>query len=369
MKKSLRDVQSVLIIGTENIIVLPVARSLGRLMPQAKLFTQSPISNRRPAWAASKFIDDCHYFYTKGDSNVLQELLTCIKSTNADLVLPADENYVRFMAKYKHIIKKHVFVPPLPSPQQFDQLVPKDKMNEFLKKNHLPHPNNYRLDDPKLHNWDIASAPLFLKSVRGSSGTGMQKIHDLDELYKISVNLNPNNFFIQEEIKGEIIDCSFLAIDGEIKAYSIQKNLTKNGYNFSTSMEFVRHDQVYNTTREVVERSGYSGLANLDFYIDKNDGQPKLIDFNARFWVSVLGSKAAGIDFAELYCLAALGHPIKKTNYEQCIYLMGKSAIEHHKKQLVNPFLWNSPKRIYTDLWDRVTDPEPELIRFMGRKS
>lgn len=369
MKKSLRDIQSVLILGTENIIVLPVARALGRLMPHAKIFTQSPIKIGRPVWGSSKYIDDYHYFYTTGNSNNLQELIKCIEYTQADIVLPADENYVRFMTEFQDTIKKYTAIPPLPSPKQFDQLVPKDKLNEFLKDNNLPHANNYRLDDPSLCEWDINSTPLFLKSTRGSSGTGMKKVNDLNELHEIIKNLNPTNYFLQEEIGGEIIDCSFLAIEGDIKAYSIQKNLTKNGYNFSTAMKFIYHSEIYNTTRQVAERSGYSGLANLDFCLDTKDGLPKLIDFNARFWVSLLGSKAAGIDFTELYCLAALDHPIQNRTYKECIYLMGKSAINYHKEKILSPFYKHYAIKTHTDLWDRITDPEPDIIRFMGERS
>lgn len=366
MIKSLRDVQSVLILGTENIIVLPVIRALGRIMPQTKIFTLSPASNDRPAWASSKFIADHYYFFTTKKREKLRELINCIDLTKADIVIPADENYVRFMSEFQDTIKKHSLVPPLPSPEKFDRLVPKDKLNEFLIEKDLPHANNYRFDDPALHNWDIESTPLLLKSVRGSSGTGMRKISSITELHEITQNLNPQKYFFQEEIAGEIIDCSFFAIEGEIKAYSIQKNLSKEGFNFSTAMEFINHKQVYKTTRKVVKESGYSGLANLDYCVDENDGQPKLIDFNARFWVSLSGSTAAGIDFTELYCLAALGHSIGGRKFKECIYLMGRSAMEHHKEKVKNLFSERSSSDIHTDLWERITDPEPEILRFMN---
>lgn len=366
MKKSLRDIQSVLILGTENIIVLPVIRALGRLMPHAKIFTQSPISYGRPAWAASKYIADHYYFYTTEESDYLREAISCIKQTQADIVIPADENYVRWMAKYTDIIKEYSFVPPLPTPTQFDQLVPKDKLNEFLIDNNLPHANNYRLDDPKLHNWNIKTTPLFLKPSRGSSGTGIKKISSRKELHEITQELNPEKYFLQKEIEGNIIDCSFLAIDGIIKAYTIQKNLAKEGYNFSTALEFIHHKKLYQITRKVVERSGFSGLANLDYFLDKKDGHPKLIDFNARFWVSILGSKAAGIDFTELYCLSALGQPVSRCEFKNCIYLMGRNSINHHKKKVMNPFSKHSIIPTHTDFWDRITDPEPEIIWLMN---
>lgn len=371
MKKSLRDVQSVLILGTESIIVLPVARALGQLMPHAKLFTQSPIKNGRPAWASSKYITDHYYFYNTGEADKLREVITCIEQTQADIVIPADENYVRCIANNIDIIKKYTLVPPLPSTMQFDQLVPKNKLNDFLIDHNLPHAHNYRLDDPKLDNWNIDATPLILKSVRGSSGTGMKKIGSITELKEIIQTLNPEKYFLQEEMKGEIMSFSFLAIEGDIKVYSTHKNLAKIGYNFSTEMEFVYHDEVYKTTCLLVEATGYSGLANLDFCIDEYDDRAKLIDFNARFWTTLLGAKAAGIDFTKLYCLAALGHTnfIRFHEYQECIYMMGRSTMKYYIKKVLDPFSKTNSKAIHTDLWDRLTDPEPEIQRFMHKRT
>ncbi len=368
MRKSLKDVTSVLVLGTESIIVLPVTRSLGRLLPTAKIYTLSPEKNGRPPWCSSKYIDDCYYFYSTDNSRNLHELIECIKITQADILLPADENYVRFLAEYQDIIKNHVLLPPLPSPELLDQLVPKDQLNEFLKAHDLPHPNNFSINDPELFNRDIRSTPLLLKSVRGSSGTGMRKVIDENELRDIIKNVNPNDYFLQEEIKGEIMGCSFLAIEGDIKAYSIQKNLAKTGYNFSTEMKFIYHNDIYNTTCRLVKAAGYSGLANLDFCIDENDGQAKLIDFNARFWVSLLGAKAAGIDFTKLYCLAALGQNIEQQHYNECIYKMGNSSIKYQINRVANLFRPSLSKSIHTDLWDRVCDPEPEINRYMNNR-
>ncbi len=368
MKKSLRDIQSVLILGTENIIVLPVIRALGRLLPNAKLFTQSPIGTGRPVWSSSKYITDHYYFYSTKEPDKIRELISCIEQTKADIIIPADENYVRCLAKHKKRINKFSLVPPLPSPTQFDRLVNKDKLNEFLIENYLPHANNYRLDDSRLNSWDLETTPLLLKSIRGSSGTGIKKINSTTELHEIIKNLNPEKYFLQEEIDGEIIDCSFLAVDGDVKAYTIQKNLAKDGYNFSTAMEFINHTGLYEITRKVVELSGYSGLANLDYCLDKKDGQPKLIDFNARFWVSISASKAAGIDFTKLYCLATIGHSIDKHDYKNCSYLMGKSAIKHYKQKVMSPFSKNNENYVHTDFWDRISDPEPEIQRFMSKR-
>jgi len=368
MEKSLREVKNVLVLGTESIIVLPIARSIGRLLPMAKISTLSPGINGRPPWSSSKFINDCYYFYSSGDPKKLQELIKCIKITEADIVLPADETYVRFLAEYRDIIKNYALLPPLPTPDLFDHLVNKDKLNELLKALNLPHPRNFCITDPNLYSLDIKSFPLLLKSARGSSGYGMRKIDDENGLHDTIKRVNPDHYFFQEEIQGDIMSCSFLAIKGNLKAYSIQKNLSKTGYNFSTEIEFVHHDEVYKTTYRLVKATGYSGLANLDFCIDTRDGQAKLIDFNARFWVSLLGAKAAGIDFTKLYCLAALGKNIDSQNYKECIYKMGTSSIKHQKDRILNLFSGTRSKSIYTDLWDRLSDPEPEINRFMSNR-
>jgi predicted ATP-grasp superfamily ATP-dependent carboligase len=63
------------------------------------------------------------------------------------------------------------------------------------------------------------------------------------------------------------------------------------------------------TARVLLRRLGWLGLAQLQFLVG-SDGQPKLIDFNGRFYASGALPLAAGINVADMWARLAIGLPV-----------------------------------------------------------
>jgi len=366
-RTQIKDITSIIVLGTENGIVLSIIRELGKNMPQAELHILSPYSQKKPIWNLSKYVTCCHKMRSSESAGIAEELIVKIKETNAQLIIPVDEVFVRHISVLEKELREMVYLPPLPTPEQFDQLVPKDRLNQFLIDHQMPHATNYNLHDPALADPDDDIFPLILKPVHSSSGIGMEFIKNRDRLKQVRNWYTSDRYFLQEYIPGNNIGISLLAINGKIKAYTIQQTLQDNGFMFSTAIRFVHNSTVYNTTKQLIAKSNYSGLTNMDFRIDDRNGEARLIDFNARFWASILGSKAAGIDFIRLYCLAALGHRISASQYNMCTYLMGMHSIKYYSRKMLKKGYFGQNQYIFTDLWDRLNDPKPELFRYIRR--
>ncbi len=364
--KNPSDSASILLVGSENILALSVIRALGSIMPEAEIHTISSERGDKPISELSKYVDSRHYFSSENLDNCNSELVNIIEKTGTKILLPIEEKNVRMISLLKHKLKELIHLPPLPSTYTFDALIYKNKLHDLLKSYDLAHPETYPLNNGNSSIDDVSKYPCLLKPIRGSSGLGIKKIMDRDLLFHNLKGLDTEKYILQEYIPGEDIGCSFLAIDGELKVHTIQKNLTGEKLGVATALKFIKDDAISEYVRRLLEVTGYSGWANLDFRRDNRDGEVKLIDFNARFWFSLLASKAAGVDFTRLICQLAMGKEIQ--NYptpRNITYFMGRHSFKYYLKKMANPNSNHTSVPVYTDLWDRISDPLPEILRYI----
>jgi predicted ATP-grasp superfamily ATP-dependent carboligase len=92
---------------------------------------------------------------------------------------------------------------------------------------------------------------------------------------------------------------------------------------------------------------------------DERDGQVKVIELNPRFWRSLLGSLAVGVNFPYLACLHALGRapvaPVPEAGrYLHETRIAMRQLFHQHGAQ--HPYRFRD-----TVLTESVRDPLPEL--------
>lgn len=362
----MRNIQSIILLGTENILALSVIRSLGRELPEAQIYTYSPFSKSKSISERSRFVRANHYFESWSDPLFHFKLRNVIHDVNADVILPVSDAAVRKLASVKNNLQNTVHMPPLPDEAVYDRLEDKYELTLLLKKIGLPVPRTWYLKRNIAPVINHEQFPLLLKPKSGSSGLGIQTIHNEKELLDTLKSTKVDDFILQEMIPGNEYGCSILALNGEIKAYTIQHVLGNKGFGVATAIRFVKDDKILEQTKRIIKNTQYSGLAHLDFRVDSRDHEAKLLDFNARFWHSLRGSKAAGVDFAYLYCIAAFGVYLEKIEYEPITYFLGSNTVRYYFNKMFNlraPF--EATKQVYTDLWDRLGDPLPEFARYI----
>lgn len=367
-KRVLDRISSIILFGTESAIALPVVRILGVLLPDhVPIYSLSFDKGSYQLSTFSRYLDRHYYLESTERDKLVQELRHVIDDTGATLMLPVDEPYVRLLSDIRNQLEDHIYIPPLPRPSVFDMLVYKDQLHAVLQKYNFPCAGTYLLNASNLAKFSVNSYPLILKPVHQSSGVGIRRVETRKELAESIKVTEKEDYIAQEYIPGQDMGCSLLAEDGEIKAITIQRGLEQKGFNFPTAIKFENNQPVYQTVSRLIKLTGYSGLANLDFRLDNRDGEPKLIDFNARFWSSILGSRAAGVDFVLLSCFASLGVNFKKPSFYENIYLMGASTFNYYKKNMRTMYAGSDANDISTDLWHRIFDPLPEIVRFANR--
>lgn len=362
MKES--SLRSILVLGTQNAVALPVVRALASALPHVDVHTLSKDIKHPQITNFSKYVTSHSYIITDNREVFLEELIAVIKAKNIDILLPVDEYFSKLVVTFQDQLNPHTIVPSLPSAELLATLTHKDRLGSLLTEIGLPSARMYNAKTLEPEILESYTFPYVLKPICGSSGLGIKKIGTKALLIEQLKNEPADEYILQEYIPGYDIDCSLLAVDGSIKAYTIQQGIESNGFTFPKAIYFTQNPAVFDLVEWLIAEIKYSGIAHLDFRFDERDGQFKLIDFNTRYWFSLLGSRAAGVNFPLLHCLSAAGISFESPAFEECVYLMGRKALSFNRiKYRANSSKWVS---IYSDFLSRFKDPLPELLRVAG---
>jgi predicted ATP-grasp superfamily ATP-dependent carboligase len=337
--KTIEKKISILIID-DNVVplTLAVVRCLG-VMGNADIHVLELDNLYLPSFRISKYVKSFTRGEPVGDDQVFDLVKeTCIK-VKADIIIPIKEKTVRIIAERVDKFLEFTHVPPMPVPQTLEIV-----RNKWLLYNWL-FDNKLSTDRPCRYT-DIIRAgkmtqeltfPLLIKPFWGSGGKGIVFIKDQKELlgFRPQCNANSEELLIQNYFPGYNIDINLLAENGKIVAYSIQKDISKGKrLTYSKSIEFVKNENLLEFTSLIIKKLNYNGIAHLDFRYDEHENKLRLIDFNARYWSSLLGSLNTGINFPWLHCLKAWNREIVRTDYRTEKYFMTNNPVKMWAKNI-----------------------------------
>ncbi|MCL2669738.1 MAG: hypothetical protein FWE89_03540, partial [Syntrophaceae bacterium] len=93
-------------------------------------------------------------------------------------------------------------------------------------------------------------------------------------------------------------------------AFAERKRLSSPDFGVGILVETIeRKPEIEASAKKWLEKSNYTGLAEIDFIFDKEDGQYKILDVNARAWGWIAACADAGVDFLFLMWKLASGEP------------------------------------------------------------
>jgi predicted ATP-grasp superfamily ATP-dependent carboligase len=183
----------------------------------------------------------------------------------------------------------------------------------------IPHPRTVLPTDLNQVK-DLASslrAPLVIKPRRSCSGLGIYYVQDITQLYETYCKVHEQYPFpmIQEEIPaGEKFDvaCLFDENSRPLATFA-QKEIRwfplRDGA--STIQESVWRPDLVELAVQLLQKAGWTGIAEAEFMVDPRDGTPKLLEVNPRFWGSVQLAIQSGVDFPYMLYEWACGRPVQ----------------------------------------------------------
>ncbi len=360
---------SVLIIDGESDFALFVARCLAQV-PNLDLHV---LSNE--PWVPLRFSRRRRTYRYRArendDERQLNVMRRAVEQTGADVILPVDEPAVRFVSVHRQSVADMAALPPVPELEAFETVVDKWSLAQLLRENGIPGPATilYTTGDEFERNLRDLQFPVLIKPTRARGGEGIRRFDTPSELLDALSDIAATSacqYVVQNFVRGYNVDCSVLCDDGRILAHTIQRGFVGGSQSFAASagLDFIRHDQVFDTIARLVSAISFSGIAHVDLRYDSQEEQAKIIDVNARYWGSLIGSLVVGVNFPHLACLSALGVDFPLPGYQLGRYVAPAAAV----KQGVQSLLGRSELGFtfgQTGLPYALGDPVAEMVKLI----
>ena len=363
------DKLCVLIPDGENEHVLWTARSLA-YSKRVELYI---LSSKR--WAPVRFSRHCRMYKYRsmgeGHKGRLDVLADMVRRVQVDVILPVSEEGVLFAAVERETLSQMAALPPISDLETLKTGRDKWLLNQFACQHDLPAPQSALVTFDTTFDRQLSTMeyPVLLKPTTGTDGQGIRRFDTQSDLQAFLKRqdeaLFKGKYLVQSFIPGSDLGLSVLCQDGMILAFTIQRGIISAAHRFGPlmAMEFIRQREVLEIGQKLISALCWSGVAHIDFRHDIRDGQPKIIEMNARYWGSLLGSLVAGVNFPYLACLAAKGVSFPVPEYQLSKYAYTTIAI----KEGLLGFLGEGSLRGFsfreTGLRFFLPDPLPEVVK------
>ena len=240
-----------------------------------------------------------------------------LKENSFDVVIPLFNDSAELLSEYKKRFTSYTKV-AIPDYTTFIKGHDKHLTMDIAKKVDAAHPRTMDLEANSLEEAaTYCGFPSLIKPNIAAGARGITRVDNLEELEKlfpeIRSEFGPST--LQEFIPqtGFQYKCQmFRARNGKIKGATVQKKYRYfpiTGGSTSCS-EIVEVDDIVAASKKVLDEIGWVGFADFDYIEDPRDKQYKIMEINPRMPASVKSCFVAGVNFAELIVLDALGKEV-----------------------------------------------------------
>lgn len=250
-------------------------------------------------------------------------LLKYLKENRIDVILPLfDES-----ADIVNLIRKEILSLGtkigLPPKNQYDFARNKSSLIEFCKINEVPHPVSYSIDETNFKEVaELVGFPSLIKPNSSSGAIGIAHVTSLNEL----------TAYFKNKINGKTGLTLQSFVDNSGYYYNSMVYRTKDGI-FSKVVivkitrffpvkggtgsynETVEYPDIEFLSKKILDRLDWIGFADIDFIVDKNTLEPKIIEINPRIPACIHSALVSGINFPEIIVNDTLGKEIPNQQF------------------------------------------------------
>ncbi len=301
------------------------------------------------------------------DTERLDQVERIVRKRGIDVLLPSGQEAVSFLGRNSAALKKICSVSPVPDPEAYETATDKWLLMHALMEARIPCPETFPLEDIAVTERKIRelSFPVLLKPVHGAGGEGILRF---DSPEALTPGLDRRHgtaarYLFQEFVEGYDIDCSVLCRDGAVLAHTVQRGVLPGTQKYAApaGIRLIKEEKVLETVLPLLNLLRWSGVAHIDLRYDPRDGSYKILEVNARYWRSLLGSVHAGVNFPYLACLDGLGIGFAPPEYRETLFLHEHRVAVKRLLQQVSPRLSPRFHLRETSLSHALTDPLPDL--------
>jgi len=319
-----------------------------------------------PRLSSHKFLEFTHDLLTK---------------TPFRMLLPMEEDTTDLLSGHLDTFSRLTYL-PIPPKDKFTQVRNKANIIRLAERLGIPVPRTWHIQDlSQLDNIaNILPYPVVIKPQISSGAVGVAYPKNQQELKKTYQIIHQQFPFpmIQEFIprEGKGYGASFLFDEqSRLKAGFVHKRLREYPVTggASTLRVSIRHDDIYDMARTLLEKIGWFGVAMVEFKLDPRDGLPKLMEINPRFWGSLSLAIHAGVNFPLLLHKMAMGEhfdPVEKYRLGiACRWLLPGDMLHFifnpNRSRIMNDFFRFNTRNTFYDILS-AQDPIPAIVKILS---
>ncbi len=293
----------VLIPDGDSPFTLAVAQCLKRGNPNLQV--DATFVDPRALSRYSRYVDRT---FPLRSTSPFDDLERIIEREKYDVLLPVSGPGIEFVSRHAKALAVHAHLAPVPTLDQISMVNDKWLFHLAMQQAGIPTPVTALVDSPACLDIFHNDEPVLLKPRIGSGGHGILKFKCARDLRKVLHEyLRPDPpYIIQHFLDGHDIDRSVLCISGEVVASTVQQPMhPTRQFAPSNALHFHRNPDVEVMVDRMMARMGWNGIAHVDLRIPKDGQAPLVIEVNPRYWSTLYGSLAAGMNFPLAHVKAA----------------------------------------------------------------
>jgi predicted ATP-grasp superfamily ATP-dependent carboligase len=280
----------VLVLGTDQRVILAVARSLGRQGLAVELGWCAP---QAPA-TRSRYVVRTHTIpaYARDDDRWKCVLLDLLDRETYDLVIPCNDSTLVPLIAHRSDFDRFPEIYVLPD-NVFSIVSDKFKTYELAVAQSVNVPRGFVVDataDPS-RLIDVLGLPIVLKpqstfTVRNRDLANVVcKARDRDELRSQLERLGLTPCLAQQNFGGRGVGVEMLVRQGEILfAFQHERLHESMEWGSSYRRSVAVQPELLDASRRMMRAIGYTGVAMAEYMVDPDSGRWVFLEINGRFW-------------------------------------------------------------------------------------
>lgn len=296
--------EKVLLIEGRARQVLPLAKSMYELGAEVTTYNGSKLdpgySSKYPQRKLLAFFD------AKQPERSFEALKAELEKYHYDMVIPMNDDIAIQLSKHKKELE--AFTTPIVEDwDTFQFACDKLKTMQVCMDNNIPCPKTFTSLDDFLFSEATVSYPLVVKPRTGCAAVGFHTSDTKEDVvnYFTKAEKKYGPMLIQEYIPQTDLQykCEmYVDREGTLKASCV---FAKNRWypvegGSSTLNTTVNRPDIEATCKQLLEKIGWKGYADIDLIQDPRDGIAKVMEINPRITGSVKICYAAGVNFSKL---------------------------------------------------------------------
>ena len=230
--------------------------------------------------------------YKENNDDKFQYLLSLVSSGKYDVLMPIGEMSTNFVTQHEDDFKKYVKIACAPR-EVYIKCFNKQITFDQAMKSGIPCPYTRRSDQDIEDYLKNAKFPIIIKPRQGIGSIGFHKFKDIEEFrsYLSDPNFSVDDYVVQEFVDFEHRIGTLVFMDKQqhiCTSYATDVlrwfPLDAGSAVFLGSTDSPR---LLHETAKLLKDLGWQGFAAACFMIEKNTGEPKLLEINGRIPASV----------------------------------------------------------------------------------